>query len=208
MVTKRLAERAGKVIAVEIDSNLIPTLKGNLDDYPNVTIIEEDALKTKLPQTDQTIKVVGSIPYQITSPLLHRLLLTENPTITAITLIIQLDVARKITAQPPKAAYLSNLVSLWGEAKIIRKIPPNAFRPQPKVQSAIINIQKHQNTPITGKQLGEFSKFLHRGFKHPRKMLNKVFPRETLEEVGISPQARPQELTLNQWQTLHQLTIN
>ncbi|MCG2685906.1 rRNA adenine N(6)-methyltransferase family protein, partial [Candidatus Parcubacteria bacterium] len=148
-----------------------------------------------------TFKVVGSIPYQITSPLVHKLLMS-TPQPQVICLVIQKEVAQKIVAAPPRASYLSNFVGAFAKAKVVRWIKPGAFRPQPKVDSAIIKITPRVRTDGLPPQ--KFSRFLHRGFAHPRKMLNKAFPEKVLQEAGINPQARAQELELQQWLNLLQ----
>jgi len=206
-VTRPLAKRAGKVIAVEIDKDLILQLQTNLKGSENVEIINEDILKLQITNYElRNFKVVGSIPYQITSPLIHKLL-KEEPRPVSITIIVQREVAEKIVAQPPAATYLSNFVANFGQAEIVRTIKPDAFLPQPKVDSAILRISLNPSTR-SGSAFGgkpytsdakRFENFLHRGFAQPRKMLNKQFPTEVLEEVGIDPQRRPQTLEFEEW---------
>ena len=250
VITKKLAKQAGRVIAVEFDRDLIPTLQLNLKGLKNVEIISEDILEldvnriykrtlrhserqrrisdgtqeilrpdksglrmTKLPR----FKIIGSIPYQITSPLIHKLILEGGWSVAV--LLIQKEVAKKITAQPPQAAYLSNLAQMFTKVELVRIVPKTAFWPQPKVDGAIIKmyrdteIPKHRNTghrplrhpePVSGSDRldiapKEWSGFLHRGFAHPRKMLNKSFPKDILEKAGIDPTKRPQELTIAEW---------
>ncbi|MBM4402601.1 MAG: 16S rRNA (adenine(1518)-N(6)/adenine(1519)-N(6))-dimethyltransferase, partial [Candidatus Cloacimonetes bacterium] len=142
-ITVELAKRAEKVYAVEIDKNLIPILKSQINDFKNVNIINTDILhllqgwslrnhnlREKAIQqvlqgwSLQDLKIIGAIPYQITSPLIHHLLTQENPP-CLIAIIVQKEVAEKITAQPPKATYLSNFVSFFGNAEVVGKpIPP------------------------------------------------------------------------------------
>jgi len=203
-VTRALARRAGKVIAVELDRDLIPTLKENLKDFPNVEIVNADILQyiDTLKQTPNptTFNVVGSIPYQITSPLIHRLLVMKQRP-KAIALIVQKEVAEKIVAAPPRATYLSNFVANFGEAKIIKIIKPGSFRPQPKVESAIIRIQIYDkpNVPDHKRLVG----ILHRGFTQPRKMLKHNFPTELLEKTGIPSHLRPASLSKEDWRNLY-----
>lgn len=198
VLTRPLAERAGKVIAIEIDRNLIPELQKNLGGLENVKIVNEDILKldTSHYPLATNFKVVGSIPYQITSPLIHQLLKLQNRP-KSITIIVQKEVAEKIAVKPPKATYLSNFVANFGQAKILRTIKPSAFRPQPKVDSALLHISiHHKPSTIEPERL---SAFLHHGFAQPRKMLNKRFPAETLQKLGINPKRRPQTLSFEEW---------
>ncbi len=193
-VTEELAKQAAKVIAVEFDQELIPFLKKKFDGT-NVEIIAGDILKiTRLTQSPLTI--VSSLPYQITSPFLHRLVLGELGEIEKLSLLVQKEVADKITAKPPKASYLANFVLLYGVAKYLQTIPPQAFNPPPKVESALITIKKD---PAKIENKIKFMNFLHKGFSHPRKMLKKVFALELLNSCGIDPRRRAETLTFEEW---------
>jgi 16S rRNA (adenine1518-N6/adenine1519-N6)-dimethyltransferase len=196
-VTRPLAERAGKVIAVEFDKDLIPKLKTNLEGLKNVKIINEDILKidTSHQLLATNFKVVGSIPYQITSPLIHKLL-KDTPQPKSITIVVQREVAEKIAARPPRASYLSNFVANFGQAKIIRTVKSSAFHPQPKIESAIVHIVVHPKPRVPDPK---FEAFLHRGFAQPRKMLNKRFNVEKLREAEIDHTGRPQTLRFDEW---------
>jgi len=200
VLTKELAKKAGKVIAFEIDRDLISLLKKELAGFSNVETINKDFLKVRPQQlnhlTVQPFKLVGSIPYQITSPLIHKLL-TFKPRPSLVVLLIQKEVAEKITAKPPKATYLSNIVKLLGEAEIVRFISKTAFWPVPEVDGAIIKL-KVQNLKFKI-DVENFQKFLHKGFQNPRKMLRNKFDPEVLKKVGIDPTQRAQELTLARW---------
>lgn len=208
VLTKELAKQAGKVIAFELDRDLAPVLKKELAGSGNVEIINEDFLKSdnslilhsieELPQ----FKIVGSIPYQITSPLIHKLL-TLEPKPTLVVLLIQKEVAEKITAKPPRATYLSNIVKLLGEVEIVRFVPKTAFWPVPEVDGAIIEIVCRGGPCVRPSDVEEFQKFLHRGFQHPRKMLRSKFDASALERCGIDPKRRAQTLTFEEWIKLY-----
>ncbi|MFH1565646.1 MAG: 16S rRNA (adenine(1518)-N(6)/adenine(1519)-N(6))-dimethyltransferase RsmA [bacterium] len=206
ILTREIANQAKKVVAVEMDNELIPHLEENTETFHNIEIINCDVLKfiENYPLTSgknfEDYSVVGAIPYQITSPLVHKLLLLKNPPKT-ITFIIQYEVAEKICAKIPNATYLSNFVSLYGNAKIIKKIKPSSFFPQPSVNSAIIKIEKKENVPSKN-SMGEWSILLHKGFKHPRKMLGNIFTKDVLLKAGISPTSRAQEVKLEDWENL------
>jgi len=209
-VTEELSKTVKNVIAVELDRDLIPILKDKFPSTSNAEIINDDILNL-LDQhfndlnhyTKNKFKIVGSIPYQITSPLIHKILYLEHLP-TSATLLVQYEVAKKITASPPKANYLSIFVQTFAEVKYIKKVKKESFRPIPKVDGAIINI----SFPASAKggsvsDRKRYSRFLHKGFSSPRKMLNKIFSSNILENVGISPQARPQELSVEQWLKLY-----
>ena len=188
VVTKELAKYAKKVIAIEIDRDLIPRLRESIKEFNNVEIINSDILSfLENCKKNSTFKVVGSIPYQITSPLIHALIMLDTPP-QSITLVVQYEVAEKICAKPPNATYLSNFISLFGEAKIVQKVKKQSFYPQPSMESAIIHIKRKDKIPKQ-REFKIWSGFLHRGFSHPRKML----------KFGARPTARAQELSLDSW---------
>lgn len=198
-ITVELAKKAKEVYAVEIDKNLIPILKSHINDFKSVNVIQEDILKMSNERENFEYKVIGAIPYSITSPLLHHLL-TQKIALSLIAIIVQKEVAEKITACPPKATYLSNFVGIFGEAEIIgRPIPPSSFWPQPEVYSSILRITQHPKISFSASQLLSYSAFLHQGFSHPRKMLNKVFDKKLLAAAGITPTRRAQTLTKDEW---------
>src|SRR3972149_8668354 len=170
-VTKRLAQIAGKVIAVEIDPDLIPSLHANLKGLGNVEVLNADILNLNFTDLNH-FKVVGALPYQITSPLIHKILHSSNRP-KSITFIVQKEVAEKIAAAAPDATYLSNFVANFGEAQVVKTIKPGAFSPQPKVDSAIIHIELYPK-PKIGDAV-KLEKFLHHGFAQPRKMLHHRF---------------------------------
>ena len=143
-------------------------------------------------------KIVGSIPYQITSPLIHKII-TFEPLPSLVVLLIQKEVAEKITAQPPKATYLSNIIKLLGEVELVRLVPKTAFWPSPKVEGAIIKIVRSCDPCGRPSDIENFQKFLHKGFQNPRKMLRTKFASEVLENVGIDPTRRAQTLELDEW---------
>lgn len=198
-VTTELTQPAGKVIAVEFDRDLIPTLKEKLKGFKNIEVINADVLSLNLNEYPAT-KIVGSIPYQITSPLIHKILHSQNRP-KSITFIVQKEVAEKIAAQPPKATYLSNFVANFGEASLIKVIKPAAFSPQPKVDSAIIHIELYSNPKI--EDTVKLEKFLHHGFLHPRKMIHHQFEPVMLTKTGLAHRARPAHLSKEDWRNLY-----
>ncbi len=223
-VTRELAKRAGKVLAVEFDRALIPVLQKTLQNYNNIKIINEDILKLNLSgmryaERGKLIStVVGSIPFQITSPLIHKLLGANEhngsevkeaalhyPTII---ILIQKEVAEKINAAPPNANYLSSFVQGLANVTYIQNVPKTAFDPKPNVEGAIIKIEPHYNVLINHNFSPlNWRTFLHKGFKHPRKMLRNTFDENTLKAVSIAPTARPQELEVTQWINLLKISF-
>ncbi len=200
-VTKLLAKRAKRVVAVEFDAELIPQLEKNLASFDNIKIINLSILDLPLGESGAN-KIVGAIPYQITSPLIHKII-EENFTgrfLESVGLIVQKEVGEKITAQPLRASYLSNFVQTYASVRLHQIVPPTAFYPVPKVESAIISF--HFDKKPSELDPFHWSSFLHRGFAHPRQMLNKAFPTELLQKAGLNPSQRPATLTVEEWQHL------
>jgi 16S rRNA (adenine1518-N6/adenine1519-N6)-dimethyltransferase len=140
-------------------------------------------------QTDY--KVLGAIPYNITSPIFH--LLVEQKTLPSkVVLVIQKEVAEKIT-DSKKESYLSNYLKYFFDLKYEFTISREDFYPAPKVDSAVVTFTKKQN--ITEIDKKKFSNFLHKVFRSPRKKINKVFTKEILNKCEIDENLRPENLT-------------
>ena len=141
-MTQYLAENAGRVVAVEIDSNLIPILKETLQAYDNVTVLNEDILKVDIRALAEEynggrpIKVVANLPYYITTPIIMGLFESQVP-IDNITVMVQKEVAERMQAGPGTKDYgaLSLAVQYYAEPYIVANVPPNCFIPRPGVGS-------------------------------------------------------------------------
>jgi len=189
----------------EIDKRFINTLKNiNYNKNIKVNIYNENFLQTnlvKLYQNKSNIKVIGAIPYYITSPIIHSLLfMPQKP--QKITLLIQKEVVEKIVQKTPKANYWSTLTSIY-KTKILEIVKADSFDPKPKVDSAILYMELTKDDfeiPIQN-----WSKFLHLAYKNPRKMLNKTFSKELLEKAHIKPSDRPQNISSDQWLLLYDI---
>lgn len=222
VITKNLAQKVKQIIAVELDSNLTNNLKTSFKTYKNIEFINEDILSYlnscyhDSNHGSKFNKIIGSIPYQITSPLLHQLTdLITRIKIDSITLLVQKEVAKKISAKTPNAGYLSNFIQTFFEVRYINAVPKECFFPIPKVDGAIVKLEPisqplglNQKTPVVEPK--KWSAFLHQGFKHPRKMLKKVFDEKILEETGINHSQRPQDISPESWLKLYKIyeTVN
>lgn len=221
-LTERLAQAAGQVLAVEIDQDLIPVLGKTLAPYDNVRVINQDILKVNLPQlidqqfADPTkpLKVVANLPYYITSPILMNLLATPVKW-TSITVMMQKEVAQRLTAQPGAKQYgaLTLAIEYQMDAAIAFNVSRHAFVPSPNVDSAIV-VLKQRSTALIVQPFDKGKLFgLIRGcFAHRRKSLwnnlqstvgkdaaTKEQMRAVLNKVGIDPQIRPEKLSLTQF---------
>ena len=198
-----------KVVAIELDRYLIPALEEVLNHFgkrENVEIVQEDAMKIDwqefFTQRQGVWKMVANLPYNIATPLLVTLL--ENaPEIQAIYVMVQLEVGERFAASPRSKAYgiPSVKAQYWAETKVLGKVSPNVFLPVPKVDSAILQIIRKSSPPEVN--YANFSRLIQTAFQHRRKMirksLNKLVPLANFSIAELSPQARPEELSVTDW---------
>lgn len=145
-LTRRLLGIAKKVCAVELDSKLLPILQEELKEFNNFELIHQDALKVdynELTSEEKSVKVVANLPYYVTTPIISKFL-TEGSNFKTLTIMIQKEVADRIAAKPSCKEYgaLSLLVQYYCDVQVIRKVTPDSFIPQPKVESTIIKLIK------------------------------------------------------------------
>ncbi len=183
VLTKELAERAGKVIAVEIDKSLIPILEENLKDYDNVVLINQDILQTNINQlleqnrTQESqnyanIKIIGNLPYYITTPILMKVL-EDKVVAESITIMMQKEVAQRIMADPGSKAYgaISAVVRYYCESFSVITVPASVFYPPPKVDSAVLRLDIRKAPPVSLKDEVLFFQVIKAGFGQRRKTL-------------------------------------
>ena len=177
-MTQCLAEAAGRVVAVEIDSNLIPILKDTLKDYDNITVINEDILKVDIKNLAEEynggrpIKVVANLPYYITTPIIMGLFESEVP-IDNITVMVQKEVADRMQVGPGTKDYgaLSLAVQYYAKPYIVANVPPNCFMPRPAVGSAVIRLTRHQKPPVEVMDEKLMFRLIRASFNQRRKTL-------------------------------------
>lgn len=223
-MTQYLAEAAGQVAAVEIDSALIPILKDTLKDWDNVTVIHGDILKTDIQKLareknqGRPIKVVANLPYYITTPIIMGLFESHVP-VENVTVMVQKEVADRMQAGPGTKDYgaLSLAVQYYAEPYIAANVPPNCFMPRPKVGSAVIRLTKHKTPPVQVKNEKLLFQLIRASFNQRRKTLqngiknfsglnfSKEEVAEALEQMGVSPTIRGEALTLEQFAQLSNL---
>ncbi|KEZ87909.1 MULTISPECIES: 16S rRNA (adenine(1518)-N(6)/adenine(1519)-N(6))-dimethyltransferase RsmA [Clostridia] len=220
-MTQYLAENARHVVAVEIDSNLIPILNETLADYENVTVIHADILKVDINQiTEQynggrPIKVVANLPYYITTPIIMGLFENLVP-IDNITVMVQKEVADRMQVGPGSKDYgaLSLAVQYYADPYIVANVPPNCFMPRPNVGSAVIRLTRHKEPPVKTEDPGLMFRLIRASFNQRRKTLQnglnnspeipftKEQIMEAVESLGLGPSIRGEALTLEQFASL------
>lgn len=220
-MTQYLAEAAGKVIAVEIDKNLIPILSDTLSEYQNVRIINEDVLKLDLRKLadeengGKAIKVVANLPYYITTPIITGLFENQVP-VESITVMVQKEVADRMQTGPGSKDYgaLSLAVQYYAEPYIVANVPPNCFMPRPKVGSAVIRLTRHKEPPVEVKDEKLMFDIIRASFNQRRKTLanglnnsdkitcSKEIITEAIEKLGKGPSVRGEALSLQEFASL------
>ena len=214
-MTQHLAEHAGRVVAVEIDTNLLPILDETLKGYDNVTVINSDILKLDMNELvdvyngGRPIKVVANLPYYITTPIIMGLFESDVP-IDNITVMVQKEVAERLYAKPGTKDY--GALSVWIQSYVRVEwgfvVGPGAFNPPPKVDSAVVTFipLPRERHPADPKALSSILKLC---FQLRRKQLQSILRRAgrddtaaALERLGIAPEARPETLTPEQFQQL------
>lgn len=170
-LTRRLSATSSEVLAVEVDQSLIPVLEETLMDCPNVKVLCADILKTPL-SFSKPFAVVANLPYYITTPVLFYLLESDAP-VKSITVMVQKEVAERITASPGTKDYgaLTLTVSYRTDPKILFTVPPSAFLPQPKVESAVVHLAVREEPPVSVSDQKLLFGLIKASFLHRRKTL-------------------------------------
>ena len=222
-MTQYLAERAGSVVTVEIDKALIPILEETLQDYDNVTVINDDILKVDINRLveekngGRPIKVVANLPYYITTPIIMGLFESRVP-LKSITIMVQKEVADRMQVGPGTKDYgaLSLAVQYYAKPEIVANVPPNCFIPRPNVGSAVIRLTRYE-PPVQVKDEKKMFALIRASFNQRRKTLvnglgNAGLPGITKEsaaaalaQMGLSPTVRGEALTLEQFARLSDL---
>ena len=225
-MTQYLAERAGEVVAVEIDKNLIPILTETLADYKNVSIINEDILKVDLNRIveekngGRPVKIVANLPYYITTPIIMGLFENHVP-VKSITVMVQKEVADRMQVGPGTKDYgaLSLAVQYYAKPEIVAIVPPNCFIPRPNVASAVIRLTCHEKKPVEVKDEKGMFALIRASFNQRRKTLANSLSNaqnlslmreqvtEALESMQLSPTIRGEALTLEQFAALADILL-
>lgn len=221
-MTQYLAEAAGRVVAVEIDKNLIPILvEDTLSEYDNVSVINGDILKLNINElverenSSRPIKVVANLPYYITTPIIMGLFESHVP-LESITIMVQKEVADRMQAEPGSKNYgaLSLAVQYYAKPYIVANVPPNCFMPRPTVGSAVIRLKAYDKPPVDVKDERLMFKLIRASFNQRRKTLvnglnnspelnfSKEKIVEALDSIGEAANIRGETLTLEQFARL------
>ena len=209
-LTSRLLARANSVTAVEFDADLARKLPGQ---FPGkkLTVVNQDILQFDLNQLPKNYKVVANVPYYITSKIVEKLMTAENKPSIAV-LLVQKEVAERIAAEAGNMSVLSVSVQIFAEAEIDIEVPRQFFTPPPKVDSQVVVLRTRNNPLITPEDQRDLFRIVKAGFSAKRKKLrsslsgglgiDKSVAEELLKNAGISPDARAEDLAIEDWKRL------
>ena len=214
-LTAQLLNTAKRVVAIELDNDLIPILSQELGDNQNFTLIHNDALKVDFNEIigdEQSVKLVANLPYYVTTPIIVKLL-KEKYNFKSLTIMSQKEVAERMAAEPGNKDYgaLSLLVQYYCNTEIVRKVPPACFIPRPKVDSIVIRLEKLDNPRVEVQNEKLFFDIIRNAFNMRRKTLwngvkNIGLPKEKFEEAfseaNVDPKRRGETLSIEEFAAL------
>ncbi|WP_127588095.1 16S rRNA (adenine(1518)-N(6)/adenine(1519)-N(6))-dimethyltransferase RsmA [Paenibacillus koleovorans] len=220
-LTQHLAEAAGAVVAVEIDQRLIPILSDTMAPYPNANVVHGDVLKTNLRDlwdryfTEcSAVSVVANLPYYVTTPIIMKLLEEKLP-LENIVVMIQREVAERMSAKPGTKAYgsLSIAVQYYCVPEIVKIVPPTVFVPPPNVESAVIRLRLRDKPPVETDDEGYLFEVIQACFVQRRKTISnnllafcgkdrRTGVEAALAAAGIDPSRRGETLSLEEFARL------
>lgn len=226
-LTEELVQRAGRVVAVEIDEELAAVTRRRLASHEHLAIVAADMLdftplelleEGGVDVVDPALDYVacGNLPYYITQPVVRRLVEADVPP-RRIVVMVQREVAHRMVGGPGEESLLSLSIRLYGSAELLFELPPGAFWPPPKVHSAVVRFERWDEPPLPLDAVSRprFFSVLRAGFSEPRKQLHNALGNslgipdpavlEMLDEAGIAPDVRAQHLTLDGWKRLHEV---
>lgn len=216
-LTRFLSATGAQVIAVELDSECVSDL-GKLA-LPNVSVSHGDFLRFDFGTIGDTIKIVGNVPYQITTPIISHIfgeIGQPKPwlsTVKRVVLTVQYEVAQRFVAKPDTSEYsqITLLINYFASARILRKVPPEAFCPRPEVTSAVVEFRPLPTAPVDCQNTRLLRQVIKAGFSQRRKMMKNNLSflhsapgdiHRAFARVGISLQARAETLSLEQFAKL------
>ena len=222
-LTHLLAERAGRVVAVELDQRLIPILREQFADQPHVSFVHGDILElspaaliqAQLPAETgaataaTAYKVVANLPYYITSAALRHILERADVRPTLAVVLVQREVAQRMTAQPGDMSLLAVGVQFYARPRALHSVPAGAFLPRPKVDSSVVRLDLHEQPAVPDVDPTQFFRIVRAGFGQRRKQLRNSLSAGLsckkedadlwLNAAGVDPSRRAQTLSISEW---------
>ncbi len=219
VLTYELVQHAGRVIAIELDKRLAARLPGEFPLAANLTVVQGDVLRVNIGELvgDKPYKVVANLPYQITSAIIrHFLEVTPAPAVLVI--MVQREVAERIVAKPPDMSVLAHSVQYYAEPSIVMRVPAASFVPAPKVDSAVLRIERRPQPLVQVGDVNALFRTIKAGFLQARKKLGNALPSglasmgiklqkdvalHVLTTAGVDPARRAETLTMEEWARVH-----
>lgn len=226
VITEELLKRAKKVVAIEIDSRLVPILNCVFKDYENLEIINQDVLKTSLREiinkqgreNYKAVKIVGNLPYYITTPIIMKIL-EEDLDIESVTIMMQKEVADRIKAKPGTKDYgaITVMVNYFAHVELVTQVSKEVFYPPPKVDSSVLRLEIYKDKPVETVDREMFFRVIKAGFSMRRKTLlnslcslkgiSKEKIREILSQSGIDEKRRAETLSVEEFSKISDLIV-
>lgn len=206
-LTQPLLNELDALTAIEIDRDLIAVLKNLPLPHQHFNLIEADALTVDFGALGHNLKIVGNLPYNISTPLMIHLLHFADH-IKEMHFMLQKEVVERLVAQPGSKIYgrLSVMIQSYCEAENLFVVPPHVFYPQPKVDSAVVRLTPYHQFPFNEKEFNCLEKVVAQAFSMRRKTLannlKKLMPREDLIALGIEPSLRPEQISVAEYKQI------
>ncbi len=218
VLTRELAQRARRVVAVELERDMLALLAKTTGKYPNVELVARNLLYLDPGEIfgAEAYKLVANLPYYITAPTFRHFLESANQP-RLLVVMVQQEVAQRIVARPGDLSLLAVSIQFYGQPKIVAQVPARAFYPAPKVDSAILRIEVNAQAPLTAAERDSFFKVVQAGFSERRKQLHNALTsglhrknedvRAWLASANIDISRRAETLSIEEWLRLWQ-TMN
>jgi 16S rRNA (adenine1518-N6/adenine1519-N6)-dimethyltransferase len=210
VLTRELAKQARRVVAVELERDMLSLLKNTTAAYPNVELVARNLLFLDPVEifAQAPYKLVANLPYYITAPTFRHFLESANPP-RLIVVMVQAEVAQRIIAEPGSLSVLALSVQFYGQPRIIARVPARAFYPAPKVDSAILRVDVNPQAPLLPAEREKFFRLVHAGFSEKRKQLHNSLThglhvkneivRSWLATAAIDVSRRAETLSIEEW---------
>lgn len=205
-ITKHLATRAARVVAIEIDPDWCRKLEERFADFDNVEVRCQDFFKYPLPR--RPYRVIGNIPFGVTTKILRHLLDSPRRAPVRTDVIVQLGAARRYARQKPSSALTASWLP-WYEFKVVQRIPSNAFRPVPRSDAALLSVKKRSSPLLHPRERPWFTTFVYAGFAGLtvwdglRRFLTANQVRRLRQHASLGEQTRPASLSVDDWVRLY-----
>ncbi len=209
-ITAQLIDACPQLQVIELDRDLIPILLAQFANYKDFKIHQEDALKfdfSSLMIDDQPLRIVGNLPYNISTPLIFHLLSYQDR-ISDMHFMLQKEVVKRLAAEPGEKNYgrLSVMVQYYCAVENLFAVPPECFDPRPKVDSAIVRLQPHKTLPFVANDTDHLSHLVNIAFQQRRKTLRNTLKQlidtETIDSLSIDTSLRPENLSVEDYVNL------